>query len=441
MKALDLTPALNQSSDTEDLTVATLRKITRRLMPFLFVLYIAAWLDRVNVGFAALHMNSDLAFSSSAFGFGSAVFFLGYCLFEVPSNLILHRVGARLWIARIMISWGVIASALMFVRTPASFYVLRFMLGVAEAGFFPGIVYYLSGWYPRAQRARAIAAFMMAIPVAGLIGGPLSGALLGLDGAYGLAGWQWLFLLEGTPSILLGLVVVWYLTDRPEAARWLAPAQREWLVAQLAAERQACAEAHPIGTIAALTNTTVWRLGIIFFLANAGFLAYSIWSPQIIRSFAAVSDLGVGLISGAISAVTIVVMVLNSAHSDRTGERPLHVAMPLLLMCVGFLATAALGASWPALITLALVPIGIGAAFGPFWSMPTLFLTGEAAAGGVALVASIVNAGGFVGPALIGILKGGSGGYSTGFVLLGGAAGLAALLTLPLRRARTLAPV
>jgi ACS family tartrate transporter-like MFS transporter len=431
----------NQSAadDAEVLTVVTLRKVTRRLIPFLFVLYIAAWLDRVNVGFAALHMNTDLGFGSAAFGFGSGVFFIGYCLFEVPSNFILHRVGARLWIARIMISWGLIASALLFVRTPVSFYILRFLLGVAEAGFFPGIIYYLSGWYPRAQRARAIAAFMMAIPVAGLVGGPLSGALLGLDGVYGLAGWQWLFLLEGVPSVLLGLCVLLYLTDRPENARWLAPAERDWLVAQVAAERRACVAANPISAIAALTNGTVWRLGIIFFLANVGFLAYSIWSPQVIKSFAGASDLGVGLISGVISAVMIVGMVLNSAHSDRTGERPLHVAIPLLLMCCGFVATAALDTSGLALFTLALAPIGIAAAFGPFWSMPTLFLTGEAAAGGVAVVATIVNVGGFVGPMLVGVLKGGTGSYSIGFLLLGSAAAAGALLSLPLRRARTFA--
>jgi ACS family tartrate transporter-like MFS transporter len=429
------------ANDARILAVVTVRKITRRLIPFLFVLYIAAWLDRVNVGFAALHMNSDLGFSSAAFGFGSGVFFIGYCLFEVPSNFILDRVGARLWISRIMISWGLIASALMFVRTPVSFYVLRFLLGVAEAGFFPGIIYYLSGWYPREQRARAIAAFMMAIPVAGLIGGPLSGALLGLNGAYGLAGWQWLFLLEGIPSVLLGLLVLVYLTDRPGDAQWLAPAERDWLVAQLTAERQACIAAHPIGAIGALTNGTVWLLGCIFFLANVGFSAYSIWSPQIIKSFAGASDLRVGLISGAISAVTIVGMVLNSAHSDRTAERPLHVVIPLLMMCGGLVATAVLGASGLALLALALVPIGIGAAFGPFWSMPTLFLAGEAAAGGIALVATIVNVGWFVGPTLVGVLKGGTGNYSLGFMLLGGAVGVAALLTLALRRARTLAPL
>src|SRR5213592_2125911 len=249
-----------------DVASVTLRKVTLRLIPFLFVLYIVAWLDRVNVGFAALQMNSDLGFSSAAFGFGSGVFFLGYCLCEVPSNLILHRVGARRWIARIMMSWGVISVGMIFVRTTLSFYILRFLLGAAEAGFFPGMIYYLSLWYPEAQRARAIAAFMTAVPVSGFIGGPLSGVLLTLNGTFGLAGWQWLFLVEGVPAVLLGVIVLVYLTDRPEAAHWLSVAERHWLVSDIAPERDTCTAAHPIRTLEIFTNATVWQLGIIFLL-------------------------------------------------------------------------------------------------------------------------------------------------------------------------------
>src|SRR6059058_4326638 len=240
MKALgkppnSMAPAI---SPTEELSAVTLRKITWRLIPFLFLLYTIAWLDRVNVGFAALEMTADLGFSSVTFGFGSGIFFLGYCLFEIPSNIILERVGARLWISRIMVTWGLISAGLMFVRTPAAFYLLRFLLGVAEAGFFPGVIYYLSLWYPAAHRARAIAAFMTAVPVTGLIGSPLSGALLDLDGIYGLAGWQWLFLLEGLPAIVLGASVIFYLDERPETTQWLAPEERDWLVDTLAAERR-----------------------------------------------------------------------------------------------------------------------------------------------------------------------------------------------------------
>jgi ACS family tartrate transporter-like MFS transporter len=411
-----------------------IRKVTLRLIAFLFVLYIAAWLDRVNVGFAALQMNDALQFSATAFGFGSGIFFLGYCLFEVPSNFILHRVGARRWIARIMISWGIVAAAMMFVRTPAQFYVLRFLLGVAEAGFFPGVIYYLSYWFPRRNRARAVGAFMMAIPVAGVIGGPLSGALLGLDGFMGLGGWQWLFLLEGLPSVLLGLCAWNYLTDRPQEARWLTQSETAALIARLASEEKAAREAHVIGALASLRDPTVWHLGIIFFLANLGFYAYSIWSPQIIKSLIGTSNMMVGVISGAISAFVILIMMLNNTHSDRSGERPLHVAIPLVFMSCGFAACALLGHSPPAIVLLALVPIGMGAAFGPFWSMPSSFLVGKSAAAGIAMVNTIVNVSGFIGPTLVGTLKSRTGDYTMGLLVLSVMVAFAALLTLPLRR-------
>jgi ACS family tartrate transporter-like MFS transporter len=417
-----------------NLRTAALRKITWRLIPFLFVLYVVAWLDRVNVGFAALQMNADLKFSESAFGFGSGIFFLGYCLFEVPSNLMLARVGARLWISRIMLSWGVISISMIFVRTPTSFYVLRFLLGAAEAGFFPGVIYYLSLWYPGAQRARAIAAFMTAVPVTGLVGGPLSGMLLGLDGVYGLQGWQWLFLLEGLPAVVLGAVVLLYLTDRPELARWLSQAEREQIAIKLAAE-QKNAGAESIDVRAALTNRTIWRLGVIFLLVAIGFYGYSFWSPLVIKSLTGGSDLQVGLISAAISAATIVFMLLNSAHSDRSGERRLHVAFPLLLMCVGFAGCVWLHAPVLAIAALALVPIGHCSAYGPFWSIPSQFLSGRAAAAGTALVVTIANVGGFVGPALIGYLKQRTGTHTPAFLLLGAFAVLAAALAAGLPKA------
>src|SRR5437870_11125611 len=403
---------------TPDIATAALRRVTLRLIPFLFVLYIVAWLDRVNVGFAALQMNSDLGFSSAAFGFGSGVFFLGYCLFEVPSNLVLHRVGARRWIARIMMSWGVISVAMMFVRTTLAFYVLRFLLGAAEAGFFPGMLYYLSQWYPEAQRARAIAAFMTAVPVSGVVGGPLSGALLELNGVFGLAGWQWLFLVEGLPAILLGVIVLFYLIDRPEAAHWLAPAERDWLANELANERAARNEAHSIGILAALMNPTIWQLGIIFLLAAVGFYSYSFWAPLIIKSLTGTSDLGVGVILGAISAVTITFMVLNSAHSDRTRERPLHVAIPLLISGAGFFGCALFRQPIWALFSLALVPIGHCSAYGPFYSVPMRFLTGAPAAAGIALVVTIANVGKFVGPTVIGVMTDRFEGYGRALFLL-----------------------
>jgi len=421
-----------------DVASVTWRKVTLRLIPFLFVLYVVAWLDRVNVGFAALQMNSDLGFSSAAFGFGSGVFFFGYCLFEVPSNLILHRVGARRWIARIMVTWGAISIAMMFVRTTLAFYILRFLLGAAEAGFFPGVIYYLSLWYLESQRARAIAAFMTAIPVSGVIGGPLSGGLLGLSGVFGLAGWQWLFLVEGVPAVLLGVIVLFYLTDRPEIAHWLTAAERNWLVNELAKERAVRNEAHSIGILAALTNPTIWRLGIIFLLSAIGFYGYSFWAPLVIKSLTTISDLGVGVILGAISAVTIVCMLLNSTHSDRTDERPLHVAVPLSIMGAGFFGCALLRDPILAVLSLALVPIGHCSAHGPFWSLPARFLTGASAAAGIALVVTIANVGGFLGPTLLGAMKDRFGTHTPAFTVLGTCGIVAALLALRLRHVAAL---
>jgi MFS transporter, ACS family, tartrate transporter len=424
--------SLSVTSLNPDVATITLRKVTLRLIPFLFLLYIVAWLDRVNVGFAALQMNSNLGFSSAAFGFGSGVFFLGYCLCEVPSNLILHRVGARRWIARIMISWGAISIAMMFIRSTSAFYTLRFLLGAAEAGFFPGVVYYLSHWYPEAQRARAIAAFMTAVPVSGVIGGPLSGALLELNGVFGFAGWQWLFLVEGVPAILLGLIVLAYLTDRPETARWLSSAEKDWLVSRLAAEHGSRGAAHSI--VSALTNPTIWTLGIIFLLAAVGFYGYSFWSPLVVKSLTGASDLGVGIVIGLISAVTIILMLLNSMHSDRTDERPWHVSLPLLVMGAGFFGCALLRQPILALVFLAMVPIGHCAAYGPFWSLPSRFLTGAPAAAGIALVVTIANVGGVIGPTIIGAMKDRFGTHGPAFTLLGACAIVAALLAIALRR-------
>ena len=417
-----------RTAPTNELAAATLRKVTWRLIPFLFVLYVIAWLDRVNVGFAGLEMNTDLGFSSTVFGFGSGIFFLGYCLFEIPSNIILERVGARLWISRIMVTWGLVSAGLMFVRTPAAFYLLRFLLGVAEAGFFPGVIYYLSLWYPAAHRARAIAVFMTAVPVTGLIGGPLSGALLELNGLHGLAGWQWLFLLEGLPAVIMGTSVLFYLKDRPETTHWLTPAERDWLVETLAAERQAGALRPNIRV--ALTDTTVWKLGIIFLLAAAGFYGYSFWAPLVIKSLTGLSNFKIGLVLGAISTVTIVGMLLNGYHSDRTAERPRHIALPLLLMALGLVGCALLRQPVLAIAALALIPLGHCASYGPFWSMPTQFFTGAAAAAGIALVTMIANIGSFAGPTLIGILKTRTGTHTTAFLLLGGLAVVAAFLAL-----------
>jgi len=415
---------------------ATARKLFVRLIPFLVVLYVVAFLDRVNVGFAALQMNANLGFSATQFGVGSAMFFVGYCLAEVPSNLILARVGARLWIARIMITWGLLAAAIMFVRTPTQFYVARFLLGVAEAGFFPGVVFYLSQWFPAANRARAIGAFMTGIPLSGIVGGPLSGAILGLSGHLGLAGWQWLFLLEGLPAVLLAFVVLRYLDDSPGQAHWLDVGEKSELIAALQAESETRGEHRHKSVRHALANRTVWLLGLIFLLANVGYYGYAIWSPQIIKHISGAGNFGTGVIAGGISLAMAVAMIANARHSDNSAERHLHVALPLTLMAVGFLGFMSAPSAALALCALALVPIGIGSAYGPFYAIPSAFLADDAAAAGIALIASLANVGGIIGPALIGWMKDLSGGYRGSSLALGLMALAAVSLTLYVRASR-----
>ena len=407
-----------------------LARTRRRLIPFLFVLYIVSYLDRINVGFAALQMNADLGFSARVFGLGAGIFFLGYVLFEIPSNLALQRVGARRWIARIMISWGIASSAMMFVQGPASFYALRFILGVGEAGFFPGMILYLTYWFPAAERARAIAQFMTATALAGVIGGPLSGALLALDGRAGLEGWQWLFLVEGLPAVLLGIAVLRYLTDRPEDAAWLPPDERAWLVARMRAEHAARDQIHGVGVAEMFKSATVWRLSFLWFCLVIGLYGISFWTPQIVRGFSGLSDFWVGVVSAVPYLVAAAGMVRVAAHSDRTQERRWHVALPALAAVVGFLLSAWVTSPVPALAALSLAALGLWGCLGPFWAMPTAFLGGTAAAAGIALINSVGNIGGFVGPFALGWAKDATGSFSGGLVLLAGGAGVAAVLAL-----------
>jgi ACS family tartrate transporter-like MFS transporter len=364
-------------------------------------------------------MNRDLSFSSEVYGFGAGIFFIGYALFEVPSNLILARIGARRWIARIMITWGIIAAGMMFVQGPLSFYVLRFLLGIAEAGFFPGIIFYLSEWFPADVRARAIARFMTAIPVSAVIGGPISGALLGLGGRLGLTGWQWLFLLEGLPAVVLGVVVLRYLPDRPEDAEWLAPEQRRWLRERLNAERDSRVERHSYSVIRALSSSVVWQLGLLVFLSvSFGQYALALWLPQIVRGFSGLSNLQVGFISAIPNLVAVIAMVIVAAHSDRTGERFLHIAAASAVAAVGFFGAALVQSSALAMMFLSLASAGLLSVHGPFWPLPSKFLTGAAAAGGIALINSLSNLSGFVGPYAIGLLSGASGNFRSGLLLL-----------------------
>ena len=420
---------------------ATLAKVKRRLLPFLFLLYVVCFLDRVNVGFAALQMNHDLGLSPAAYGFGAGVFFLGYVLFEVPSNLVLARIGARVWIARIMITWGLLAAAMMFVRGPLSLYALRFLLGVAEAGFFPGIIYYLSGWFPAAERARAMSWFLMAIPLSGVVGGPLSGALLGLNGHLGLAGWQWLFLVEGLPAVVLGFVVLLYLTDRPEEARWLTPAGRAWLSTHMSQEREQCERRHGLSVLEAFSNRTVWQLGLLFLCNTFGVSVLGLWLPQIVKGFSGLNDSMVGFVSAVPYLVAAVAMVLVAAHSDRSGERPVHIAAAAMTAAFGFVASAYLHSPLLIVLALSLAAAGLQSSRGPFWTLPTVFLSGSAAAGGIALINSVANVSGFVGPYVIGVLKGASGSFHSGLLLLALVSLAGAALALRLRRAPVLTAV
>jgi MFS transporter, ACS family, tartrate transporter len=425
-----------------DIERATLAKVTRRFLPFLFLLYIVCFLDRVNVGFAALKMNHDLGFSAAVYGFGAGVFFLGYALFEVPSNLILARVGARVWIARIMITWGLLAAAMMFVRGPLSFYGLRFLLGAAEAGFFPGIIYYLSRWFPAAERAKAVARFMVAIPLASVVGGPLSGALLSLRGHFGLAGWQWLFLLEGLPAVVLGFVVLAYLTDRPEEAAWLTPAERAWLSMRMSREHEECEQRHGLSVLQALSNGTVWQLGLLILLcASCGQYVLGLWLPQIVQGFSGLSDFMVGLVSAVPNLAAAVAMVMVGAHSDRSGERLLHIAASASVAAFGFLASAYLHSPVLIVLALSLAAAGLQSSHGPFWTLPSLFLSGRAAAGGIALINSLANLSGFVGPYVIGLLRGASGDFHSGLLLLALVPLAGATLALRLRGSPVLATV
>jgi ACS family tartrate transporter-like MFS transporter len=377
----------------------TLAKITLRLIPFMFVLYIVAFLDRVNVGFAALQMNEDLGFSDTVYGIGAGIFFIGYFVFEVPSNLIMEKVGARVWIARIMITWGIISSAMFLVGGETSFYVLRFLLGVAEAGFFPGMILYLTYWFPARERARRVALFMTAIPIAGVFGSPLSGALLTLDGFAGLAGWQIMFLAEGIPAVLLGLVVLRFLPNGPDEARWLQPEERDWLRGVLEQENRIKSEHGEYTTRQALTNGKVWLLSAIYFGVVTSLYGVAFWLPLIIEDISGFGTFAVGLLGAIPYLAGAVGMVLLARHSDATGERRWHVAAAAFVGAVGLVLTGAAGSSIVVEMTaLTLAALGIYSTLATFWSLPTAFLSGSAAVAGIALINSVGNIGGFVGP-------------------------------------------
>ncbi|MFJ7439439.1 MFS transporter [Methylorubrum thiocyanatum] len=417
----------------DSLERATMRRVSWRLVPFICLLYFIAFIDRVNIGFAALTMNKDLGFSSAVFGFGAGVFFFGYFLFEVPSNIVLDKVGARIWIARVMITWGIISGSFAFVSGEYSFYVLRFLLGAAEAGFFPGIILYLSYWFPTRYRAGVVSLFMAAAPISVVIGSPLSSALLAMDGIWGLHGWQWMFIIEAIPAVILGVVVLFYMTDRPEKAKWLPEDQRNWLVAEMNEEHARKQVAAKHGILAGMADPRVLALALVYFGTSAGLYTLGIWAPQIIKSFG-LSTMAVGFLNGVPPTIAIIAMILWARHSDKTGERTWHVVIACLVASVGLMLAGGATSALAVIAALSLVNVGISAAKPPLWAMPTMFLSGQAAAVGIATINSIGNLGGFVGPWAIGWIKDQTGSFTGGLIFVSGLLVLSAIVTLIVAR-------
>jgi D-galactonate transporter len=418
---------------------ATYRKVTWRLLPLLFLCYVLAYLDRVNVGFAKLQMQKDLAFSDTVYGIGAGVFFIGYFLFEVPSNLILERVGARIWIARIMILWGLLSSATMFVNSASTFYALRFALGIAEAGFFPGIILYLTYWYTRKHRARMVAGFMTAITLSGVIGGPVSGFILArMSGVSGLAGWQWLYLLEGLPSVAVGLLVLSLLDDGPSKAKWLTEEERDLLARRIREEEElkTAEGAKHLRLADAFRSGKLWLLAFIYFCVVMGLYGISFWLPSILAETMTTDPWRIGLLTAVPWAAAAFAMVMVGRRSDRTGERRWHTAIPALVAGAAFAASALPGLSaLPSFAALTVATCGVMAAVSCFWSLPTAFLSGTAAAAGIAWINSLGNLAGYVSPFVVGSVRDRTGSMSAALLVLAGS--LLAAGTLTLWTART----
>ncbi|WP_460727910.1 MFS transporter [Nocardia heshunensis] len=431
----------NARVESVDVSRTTLRKVTVRLVPFLGLLYFVNYLDRVNIGFAGPNgMKSALGLSETAFGFASGIFFLGYLVLEVPSNLALHRFGARRWIARILVTWGVIASAMAFVPNGTTLIVLRFLLGVAEAGFFPGILLYLTYWFPQRHRARIVALFMTAVPISTALGATLSSLLLQWgDGVFGLSGWRFMFLVEGVPSLVLAVVTWFYLTDSPEQATWLEPAERQWLAAELAAEDEQRSAEERWTVRKALTHPRILGLALVYGGIVYGLYALGFFLPTIINGFQQqygthYSVIQRGLINAVPYVIGAVVMVWWSRHGDRTGERVWHVALPALVGGLAIPVTLYLGNPFSAMVAVTVCAVGVLAALPTFWALPSTFLSGAAAAGGIALINSIGNISGFAAPYVTGWLKDWTGTQKAGLWVVGACMVGSAVGALAMRR-------
>ena len=373
------------------LEAATMRRVSWRLMPFLLMAYLLCYIDRVNVGFASLQMNKAVGIDPKIYGLGAGIFFVGYFILEVPSNLALERFGARKWIARIMLTWGAVSAAFALIGGPISFLVLRFLLGAAEAGFFPGVILYLTYWYPAEYRAKIVGIFMVAIPVAGLIGSPVSGAILGMDGLLGLGGWQWIFILEAVPTILLGVAAFWCLTDRPEHATWLAPEQRAWLTAKLEGERRRTSKVAHISVWKVLANKYVLIMALVYAGAAGASTSLALWMPQLVKSFG-LTNFNTGLVTAVPFGIAAVWMILWGRSSDRSGERVWHNALPLMWMVAALLATFLAGGNlWVTVALLTFIAAGTYASKGPFWALSSEWLGPAVAAAGLAQINALGN--------------------------------------------------
>jgi ACS family tartrate transporter-like MFS transporter len=405
-------------------------------MPFLFLLYIVAYLDRINVGFGILQMRDQLGLSDRVYGRAAGIFFAGYFFFQLPSNLLLEKVGVRRWITGIMVLWGVISCLMIFIRGPLSFYSMRFLLGAAEAGFFPGIILYMKRWFPARARARAVAWFMTANPLAGVVGSPVSGSLLGLHGG-GLNGWQWMFLIEGLPAIVLGLVVLFTLSDWPHEAHWLTEDQRIWLLEILDRERQADAAVPQRSYWTVVFSGRMWLLSIVYFGVSTTMYGVTLWLPSVIRSFSALSYFWTGIVAVLPFLFTVFIMVLVGMRSDRTSERRWHTALPAFIAGAG-LVLAAYGNSTAVVVT----GLALGMAFaegmcGPFWALATSSMAGLSAAAGIAMINSLANLGGYFGPDIIGLFRSANGGFRGGLVAIALTVSISGVTALVVGRRRT----
>jgi ACS family tartrate transporter-like MFS transporter len=413
---------------------ALVRKITWKIIPFVFILYVISYLDRANIGYAALQMNKELALSSEAFGLISGIFFIGYFAFEVPSNIALNKFGARIWIARILVTWGVISLGCGFVQNATQLYVLRFLLGIAEAGFFPGIIVYLTYWFRRKELATTVALFTAAIPVSYVLGAPLSTWIMDNVNWLGWSGWRWMLVLEGVPAVVGGIVCFLFLNDRPQDAKWLSTAEKEWLSSEQEKDRKAQPAAAHLSIKQTLGNPRVLYLSFIYFVYQCGSLGTGYWMPQIIKAFSAkLSHTEIGLIATIPYLIATIAMVLWSRNSDKRDERRLHSALPLGVAAIAMLATGLVTDPVVSMATISLTLAGLYAFKSPFWALPTLFLSRESASVSIAIINSIGNLGGFVGPFFIGYVKGKTHSATTGLMLLAALVCVAFLMTLFIR--------